>query len=77
MFHVKQLERKGKNMDILEKIKNRPWIEYVDDEREIDNGVIVKLKDDYYFIDGGCGVRGFDNPTEVYLNTRKKDIYYK
>lgn len=53
----------------------RPWIAHIDDERDIDNGIIVTLAPGYTFnADPGCGVRGFDTMTEVRANTRKQDV---
>lgn len=53
----------------------RPWIAHIDDERDIDNGIIATLAPGYTFAaDPGCGVRGFDTMTEVQAGTRKQDV---
>lgn len=53
----------------------RPWIAHIDDERDIENGIIVTLATGYTFTaDPGCGVRGFDTMTEVRAGTRKQDV---
>jgi len=43
------------------KVESHPAVDYVDDERSIDNGIIVSLKAGYFYKnDPGCGVRGAD-----------------
>lgn len=59
----------------LEAIRKLPWVNYVDDEREYGNSIIVTLKDGYEFAgDPGCGVRGFDTVSDVRDGTRKNVI---
>lgn len=62
----------------LEKVRKRPWVKYVDDERNIDNGIIVTLEEGYEFnSDKGCGVRGFDTVKEAEEETRKGNVSEK
>lgn len=62
-------------MKLLDQILARPFIEHVDDERNIGNGIIVTLKEGYSFVaDPGCGVRGFDTMTEAFNGTRSQEI---
>lgn len=56
-------------------ITKRPWIAYIDDERDLDNGIIVTLADGWDFADEpGCGVRGFDTMSEVKAGTLKSCV---
>lgn len=60
---------------LLEKIRARPWVEFVDDERDLGNGIIVTLQEEFYFLaDPGCGVRGFDTATEAYHGTAITEV---
>lgn len=53
----------------------RPWIAHIDDERDLDNGIIVTLADGWDFADEpGCGVRGFDTMSEVKAGTLKSCV---
>lgn len=57
-------------------LANRPWIFYIDDERDQDNSIIVTLKDGWYFVlENRGGVRGFDTVQEVEIGTRKNEVY--
>ena len=57
-------------------IQSRPWIAFVDDERDLDHGFIVTLEDGYFFkADHGCGVCGFDSWSEVKDQTKKSNVY--
>jgi len=57
-------------------ITSRPWIHFIDDEREIGNGIIVTLAKEWYFTnDIGCGVQGFDTISELKKGTNKKSVY--
>jgi hypothetical protein len=57
-------------------LATRPWIRFIDDEREIGNSIIVTLRDEYCFTDDpGCGVRGFDTVAEVKTMTSKTNVY--
>jgi hypothetical protein len=56
--------------------KGRNWIEHIDDERDLDNGIIVTLKDGWFFKDDPrCGVRGFDTISEAKEGTAKTEVY--
>ena len=56
--------------------QNRPWIANVDDERDLDHGIIVMLKDGWFFkADPGCGTRGFDTIAEAKAGTTKSEVY--
>ena len=58
--------------------KTRSWIAYIDDERDLDQGIIVTLKDGWYFRDDpNCGVRGFDTVKEAREGTAKSEVYQK
>lgn len=64
----------SKTLNLLRKKK---WIEYIDDEREIGNSIIITLKIGWFFkIDPGCAVYGFDSVIDAVKGTRKKDVYY-
>lgn len=57
-------------MSTFARIQARPYVEHVDDERSLENGVIVTLKPGYTFRDDpGCGVRGFDTLREALAGT--------
>ncbi len=63
----------SKTIDNL--LATRRWIAYIDDERNIDNGIIVTLAEGWEFVaDRGCGVRGFDTLTEVNAGTKKSEV---
>lgn len=65
-------------MKTLDKIKQRKWVLHVDDERSLDNGVIVTLVKGWcYVADPDCGVRGFDTVTEAEEGTRKVNVIFK
>jgi hypothetical protein len=56
--------------------QNRSWIAYVDDERDLDHGIIVTLKDGWCFTDDpNCGVRGFDTLAEAKAGTARSQVY--
>ena len=56
--------------------KTRSWILHVDDERNLDNGIIVTLKDGWYFVDDPrCGTRGFDTVAEAKAGTARSEVY--
>lgn len=63
-------------MKTLEKIKARPHVMAVDDERGMGNSLIVTLNEPYCFqYDPGCGVRGFDTVAEAEAETRANKVY--
>ena len=65
-------------MKTLDKIRTRIWVEHVDDERELDHGIIVTLKPGWeYLLDPGCGVRGFDTATEALDGTSSTAVGIK
>ena len=65
-------------MNTIDKIKTRPWVAHVDDERGIGNSIIVMLKDNYVFAaEPDCGVRGFDTLSEAEQGTRKNAVLEK
>lgn len=56
----------------------RSWVEYVDDERNIGNGIIITLKEGWCFrLDPGCGVRGFDTWREVVEGCTRKSVVHE
>ena len=59
-------------MTTLERIAKLPYVEHVDDERNIDNGIIITLMPGFAFVaDPDCGVRGFDTVTEAQRGTAR------
>jgi hypothetical protein len=55
----------------MKTLKKRNWIEFVDDERGLGNGIIVTLQPGLAFeIDPSCGVMGFDTLAEALAATR-------
>lgn len=59
----------------LKKIRTRPHVAFVDDERELGNSIVVTLEAGYCFAaDPGCGVRGFDTITEAEVGTRASQV---
>ncbi|OZA25671.1 MAG: hypothetical protein B7X91_11440 [Hydrogenophilales bacterium 17-64-11] len=61
---------------MLELVCARPHVSHVDNERELGNGIIVTLRDGFYFsADPGCGVRGFDSAKEAEQGTRSARVY--
>lgn len=56
-------------------IASRPWIAFVDDERDIGNSIIVTLAEGWNFADGEReGVRGFDTLAEVKRDTMRSNV---
>lgn len=65
-------------MKLIDRIKSLPWVEFVDDERNMDNGIIVMLKEGWAFtLDPHCGVRGFDSMSEAANGCSKQDVCKK
>lgn len=61
---------------MLELIRARTHISHVDDERELGNGIIVTLREGFYFFaDPKCGVRGFDSIKDAEQGTRSTQVY--
>jgi hypothetical protein len=58
--------------------KKRDWIAYVDDERNLGHGIIVTLKEGWFFNDGDKnGIRGYDTLTEAKKDTSKNNVSKK
>ncbi len=58
------------------KLKARDWVLHVDDERNLDNGIIVMLRDGWeYCDDPGCGTRGFDTFREALQGTARGQVH--
>ena len=56
-------------------LATRPWIAHIDDERDLEHGIIVTLVDGWDFVaDPGCGVYGFDTVAEVKAGTKKSCV---
>jgi len=54
------------------KLRAHPNVEHVDDERGLDNGIIVTLQPGLGFqLDKDCGVRAFDSFSEALLESRQ------
>jgi hypothetical protein len=66
-------------MNTLQKLKaKRPWIETIDDERNLGNSIIVTLAKGWCFSnERGCGVQGFDTISELKSGTSKSAVYLK
>lgn len=59
-------------------IQSRKWIAHIDDERNIDNSIIVTLKEGWFFKDeNNCGVRGFDTIKELKEGTHSSKVINK
>lgn len=59
-------------------LATRPWVAYIDDERELGNSIIVTLADGWYFADEtDCGVRGYDTVSEVRRDTNRSAVVQK
>lgn len=59
-------------------LATRPWVAYVDDERELGNSIIVTLEDRWFFADEpDCGVRGFDTVGEVRQQTARNAVVFR
>ena len=60
----------------LKKIASLDWVQFVDDERDMDHSIIVTLHQPYCFkIEAGCGVRGFDTVADAVRGTRAAAVY--
>lgn len=58
-------------MKTIQRLQQHPRVLHVDDERNLENGIIVMLKDGFEFTsDRGCGTRGFDTLTEALAEVR-------
>ena len=56
-------------------LDTRPWIAYIDDERNEGHSIIVTLSDGWFFTDEpNCGVRGFDGVAETRAGTQKNCV---
>lgn len=63
-------------MTIAARIKARPWVESVDDERRMGHSIIVMLGGTFCFEDDpGCGTQGFDTWAEAERGTRVGMVY--
>lgn len=63
-------------MKTLDRIKARPHVAFVDDERSMGNSLIVTLADGYCFsAEPGCGVRGYDTVKDAEAETRASNVY--
>lgn len=63
------------NKTLQKILDTRPWVAYIDDERNEGNSIIVTLADKYEFADDpGCGVAGCDTLKEVEVVTRRSNI---
>jgi len=56
-------------------LATRPWVAYIDDERNEGNSIIVTLAKGWYFVDEtDCGVRGYDTVSEVKRDTTRNAV---
>jgi hypothetical protein len=61
----------------LEKIRKRPWVMHVDDERGDGSSIIVILANGFDFRnESECGVRGFDTVADAEAETRRNRINF-
>jgi hypothetical protein len=61
---------------VIERIRSRDWVDFVDNETDLGHGYIVTLKKGYCFeADPGCGVRGFDSIADAEKETRACAVY--
>jgi hypothetical protein len=59
-------------MSTIERIRKLPYVEYVDDERNTGNGIIVTLTQDWrWMADQDSTVRGFDTLEEAVDETAR------
>jgi len=59
----------------LEKIQTRPWVAFVDDERDSGSGIMITLADGYDFADDpGCGVKGFNTLADALKGTTARSV---
>jgi hypothetical protein len=53
-------------------------IAHIDDERNLDNGIIVTLRAGWFFVDEpDCGVRGFDTLKELKAGVKSSNMIFK
>ena len=63
------------NKKISQLLDKRRWIAHIDDERDLDNSIIVTLAKGWDFADeAGFGVRGFDSIAELRAGTAKNSV---
>ena len=59
----------------LDRIRARPWVADVDDEREDGSSIIVTLEEGYEFTgNAGCGVEGYDTVADALARTSRACI---
>lgn len=59
----------------LEKIRARPWVSYVDDERSDGSSIIITLEEGFEFAgNADCGVQGFDTVKDALAGTAKTAV---
>jgi hypothetical protein len=75
------IEKEGIEMAVplklIDKLATHTRVEFVDDEREMGNGVLVTLKKGFVWRlhDGDNRVRGFDTPQQAASGLRDVEIY--
>jgi hypothetical protein len=63
-------------MRTLDKLKARPHVAHVDDERGIGNSLLITLAAGYCFTaEPGCGVRGYDTVKDAEEESRASGVY--
>lgn len=55
----------------------REWVAHVDDERDLDHGIIVTLAKGWFFKDSPEGVRGYDTMREAREDTKRTNVEFK
>ena len=60
----------------LQKIAALEWVQFIDDERDEGNAIIITLRQPYCFKDEpDCGVQGFDTVADAVRGTRAAAVY--
>ena len=59
----------------MKTLQKRSWIRHIDDERSIDNGIIISLQKGWAFeSDPSCSVMGFDTMSDAIAGTKRDCI---
>ena len=59
----------------MKTLQKRSWIKHIDDERSVDNGIIISLQKGWTFeSDPSCSVMGFDTMSDAIAGTKRDCI---